>query len=126
MQILIGRLTADATCNQLQDGRRVTNFSIALNSYFKKGGELKKITTYVNCSFWLNNNLTGSLKKSTLVELEGSISVNVYHDHQGEVKANLKFHVNQIRFPGKPELTSKSTAQETHAHNEKSHEDLPF
>ena len=109
MQILIGRLTADAKINQLKDGRAVTNFSIALNSTFKtKEGELKKTTTYVNCAYWINSNLAKSLTKSTLVELEGSISINLYFNSQREAKATLNLHVNQIRFPGNPHLNSKS------------------
>ena len=128
MQILIGRLTADAKINQLKDGRAVTNFSIALNSSFKaRNGELKKNTTYVSCSYWLNSNLATSLTKSTLVELEGSISINFYFNHQGEAMATLKFHVNQIKFPGNPELTGKSRLTKKYSVNEKkSEEDLPF
>ncbi|MBE7172859.1 MAG: single-stranded DNA-binding protein [Williamsia sp.] len=120
MQILIGRLTADAKINQLKDGRAVTNFSIALSSSFKaRNGELKKNTTYVSCSYWLNSNLANSLTKSTLVELEGSISINLYLNHQGEAMATLKFHVNQIKFPGNPELTHKSTSLEKYPVNGK-------
>ena len=128
MQILIGRLTADAKINQLKDGRAVTNFSIALNSSFKaKNGELNKNTTYVSCSYWLNSSLAKSLTKSTLVELEGSISINLYLNHQGEAMATLKFHVNQVKFPGNPELTGKSISTKKYPVNEKrSEEDLPF
>lgn len=128
MQILIGRLTADAKVNQLKDGRAVTNFSIALNSSFKtKEGELKKTTTYVNCAYWINSNLAKSLTRSTLVELEGSISINLYTNIQGEAKATLNFHVNQIRFPGNPHLASESTSKEKYPVNVKGgEEDLPF
>lgn len=128
MQILIGRLTADAKVNPLKNGKAVTNFSIALNNTFKtKERELKKITTYVNCAYWINSNLTKSLTKSTLVELEGSISINLFTNSQGAAKATLNFHVNQIRFPGNPLLNGKSTSKEQCTENaEQSKKDLHF
>jgi single-strand DNA-binding protein len=50
---LFGRLTANATVNEIKDGRKVINFSIAINDGYKpKGTEVfKKITTFVNCSY---------------------------------------------------------------------------
>lgn len=128
MQILIGRLTADAKVNQLTDGRAVTNFSIALNSSFKtKEGELKKNTTYVNCSYWINSSLAKVLTKSTLVELEGSIGINQYTDRSGTAKANLTFHVNQVRFPGNPDLGKVASPKVKPQENGTvSTEDLPF
>ena len=128
MQILIGRLTADAKVNQLKDGRAVTNFSIALNCSFKtREGELKRNTTYVSCSYWINNNLAQTLLKSTLVELEGAIGINLFVGRRGEAKATLTFHVNQIRFPGNPHLPVKQVPVTKHIENEEPPtENLPF
>ena len=128
MQILIGRLTANAKVNPLKDGRQVTNFSIALNSSFKtKEGELKKNTTYVSCSYWINSSLAKALTKSTLVELEGSIGVNIYTDRRGEVKVTLTFHVNQIKFPGNPDLVKElSNNVKQPVNGQLKADDLPF
>ena len=128
MQILIARLTADSKVNLLKDGRQVTNFSIALNSSFKtKEGELKKTTTYVSCAYWINSNIAKILTKGTLVELGGSIGVNIYTDRRGEAKFTLTFHVNQIKFPGHPDahkIIPVSVQQP--ADQEPIVEDLPF
>lgn len=48
---IVGRITKDAVVNSLKDGRKVVNFSIAINeSYKPKGGERTKVTSYCNCS----------------------------------------------------------------------------
>ena len=101
---IIGRLTADAKVNELQDGRKVVNFSIATNDNYKAkdSTEVKKVTTYFNCSYWISSNIAKVLTKGMLVELNGRISVNTYVNSQGETKASLSFHVNNIKLHGKP------------------------
>ena len=102
MEILIGRLTADAKISTTKDEKKVVNFSIAINdSYKSKGsGEVKKITTYVNCSYWLSTGIAEFLKKAALVELCGRIGVSVWKDMQGEPKGSLTFHVTNIKLYG--------------------------
>jgi len=53
---LVGRITKDAVVRQLKDEKKVVNFSIAVNDYYKQKGsaEGQKLTTYVNCSYWIS------------------------------------------------------------------------
>ncbi|WP_369331520.1 single-stranded DNA-binding protein [Danxiaibacter flavus] len=50
---MFGRLTADATVKTIKDERQVVNFSIAINDNVKAWdtGEIRKLVTYVNCSY---------------------------------------------------------------------------
>jgi len=98
--VIIGRLTKDAVVNQLKDERKVVNFDIAVNDYYKpKGREMGiKVVNYFNCSYWINPAIAERLTKGTLVELFGRIGVNVYTNMQGEAKATLTFHVNNIKI----------------------------
>src|SRR5436189_4682026 len=110
---IIGRLTADAKVNELKDGRKVVNFSIAVNEHYKvKGSEIKKFATYFNCSYWLSDRIAKALTKGTLVELYGRVNVSTYTTSAGEVKASLNFHVNNIKLHGKP-ATDKPLSGET-------------
>lgn len=104
-----GRLTADAKVSDLKDGRKVVNFSIAINdSYKPKGSEVAtKVTTYVNCSYWINPGIAAYLTKGTLVELYGRISLNAWKNAEGEAKASLNFHVNNIKLHGKGNAVAK-------------------
>ena len=128
---ITGRITKDAVVNKLKDGRQVTSFTVAINDYYKpkNSTEGRKITTYVNCSYWISSNTAGRLTKGTLAELAGRIGVNAYNNLQGEAKASLTFHVNSIK------LHSNSKSDSISDFNSKSKtadeitepsEDLPF
>ena len=124
---LVGRLTADAKVSTLKDERKVVNFSIAINdSYKPKGNEMvTKITTFVNCSYWINPAIAEHLTKSTLVELSGRIGVNAWTNAEGEAKASLTFHVNNIKLHGKGNAASKESVPAASEIKEPI-EDLPF
>jgi len=100
---IIGRVTADAKTSELKDGRKVVNFSIAINDRYKpKGSEvMTKITTYVNCAYWINASIVTHLTKGSLVELYGRMGVNTWTNTEGEAKGSLTFHVNNIKLHGK-------------------------
>lgn len=98
--LVTGRITADATVKQLKDERSVVNFSVAVNDWYKpKGSEQAvKVVTFFNCSYWVNIRIAERLKKSSLVELYGRVSVNVFTNLQGEAKGSLNLHVNNIKI----------------------------
>jgi single-strand DNA-binding protein len=101
MQLLIGRLTENASVKTLPDDRQVVNFSIAMNhSFTPKGGEKRKVTTYAQCSYWMGTGIAAYLTKGTLVEVAGFISVDAYTSLQGDAKGVLKFHCNAIQLHG--------------------------
>jgi single-strand DNA-binding protein len=102
MQI-IGRVTADATVSETKAGKKVVNFSIAINDTYKTkdSTEVQKIVTYVNCAYWINPGIAPCLTKGTLVECAGRIGANAWTNKEGEVKASLTFHVNTIKLHGR-------------------------
>jgi single-strand DNA-binding protein len=65
-----------------------------------------------------------------LVELYGRIGVNAYKDMEGEPKAALTFHVNNIKLHGgsKQEVTQTNTVAPVSANGttEQNNDDLPF
>ena len=127
---LVGRITKNAVVNQLKDERKVVNFSIAVNDYYKpKNGEPVKVVTYVNCSYWISEKIAERLTKATLVEINGRIFVNAYKGAGGEAKASLNCHVNSIKIHsfGKQELAAANTQNsEAISNREEVREDLPF
>lgn len=124
---LTGRITADAKVSALKDERKVVNFSVAVNdSYKPKGsGVATKVTTYFNCSYWINPAIAEHLTKGTLVELYGRISVSAWTNAEGEAKASLNFHVNNIKLHGKGNAMTKEGIPEATEVTEPI-EDLPF
>ena len=126
---ITARLTEDAKVKTLTDERQVVNFNVAINDSYKPkdNSEVKKVTTYIQCSYWKNAAIAQYLTKGTLVELYGRIGVNAYVDMQGEAKAVLKFYVNSIKLHGRSK-PGKPTAAIPNSVNEitKPLEDLPF
>jgi len=125
---LVGRITKDAVVTQLKDERKVVNFSIAVNDFYKpKNGEGVKITTYVNCSYWISEKIAEKLTKATLVEINGRIFVNAYKGADGEAKASLNCHVNTIKIHsfGKKETAVISEENSENTSKEVT-DDLPF
>jgi single-strand DNA-binding protein len=128
---IIGRVTADATVSETKAGKKVVNFSIAINDTYKTKGsnEVTKVTTYANCSYWINAGIAAYLTKGSLVECAGRIGVNAWTGEDGDAKASLTFHVNSIKLHGssrstnsgatKPVMTAPSALADTS-------EDLPF
>ena len=123
--VLIGRLTKDAVVAQLKDDRKVVNFTLAINDYYKPKNSDKAviITTFVQCAYWINPKIAEWLKKGSLIEIMGRLSVNAYTDMQGEAKGTLNCHVDSIKIHQqtktkmvKPESSKKAEAET----------DLPF
>ncbi len=132
MQVLTGRITANAKVSTLKNDRKVINFYIAINdSYKTKGSEaVTKIVTYFNCSYWRNEIIAQYLLKGTIVELCGRISVTAWVNNDGEPKAGLNFHTTEIKLLGKSnphETNAKEIVQPTANNGEPEiKDDLPF
>jgi single-strand DNA-binding protein len=120
---ITGRLTQDATVNTVKDGRKVVRFAIAINDSYKPRGseEWKKLTTYVNCSYWMREGIARYLTKGTLVEVQGRISVSAWTNSKGEAKGSLDFHVNSIKLHGKSSSVAAAPVDATEPEG-----DLPF
>lgn len=125
-----GRITKDAVTAKVLNDREVVNFSIAINdSYRPKGSdELKKIITYIDCSYWMGSKMAQWLKKGTVVELFGRIGLNVYNNAEGKALGSLTFHTSNIKilvFP-KTENTAEVPASQKKNTDQDTPDDLPF
>jgi single-strand DNA-binding protein len=115
---ITGRLTADAVVRTVSGDRKVTGFSIAINDTYRSGGEQKKVTTFIDCSYWLNTGIAEYLKKGGWVQLYGRIGVNAYLSASGEAKASLTFHTSEIKLLGSPQRSESSSLAYEHTQQE--------
>ena len=123
---LTGRVTADAKVTETKNGKKVTNFSIAINDRYKtKEGELKEVATFVNCACWLNTGIAPYLTKGVLVEVAGRIGVNAWVNAAGEPKGALTFQVSKIKLHGKSNAAEKQITPAAAVVTEPA-DDLPF
>lgn len=113
---ITGRKTTDATVHKVNKEKEVVNFSIAINDNYKPKGssDVKEVTSFINCSYWLNSKTAQFLQKRTLVQLFGRIGINVYSNTEGKSCGSLTFHTNNIKilvFAKRTELSeNKGTA----------------
>jgi single-strand DNA-binding protein len=107
---ITGRLTANAEVRNVKGDKKVTGFTIAMNRTYKKGDEKKTITTYVDCSYWINSGVAEYLKKGTLVQLYGDMDVNAWIDKDGAARGRLTFHTQTIKILAKAGNTATEAA----------------
>ncbi len=99
MEILVGRLTANAKIESVSDDKQVVHFTIAINENYKsKSG--KRPVKFVDCSYWKNTTIQSFLRKGDIVELYGSITARAWVGQQGEAQAALNCRVNNIVMHG--------------------------
>jgi single-strand DNA-binding protein len=122
--VLIGRLTKDAVVAQLKDERKVVNFTVAVNDYYKPKNSYKgvTVTTFVHCAYWISPAIAVWLKKGNLIEITGRLTINAYKDIQGEAKGSLNCYLDSIKIHQqfKSDATAESQKKEPII------DDLPF
>lgn len=126
---ITGRIVKDASVFKVKENREVVNFSIAISDSYKPKGstEVKKIVTYIDCSYWRSAGLVQWLKKGTLVQLFGRIGLNVYIGNDARAHGSLTFHTSDIKILV---FAQGETAKAIHAPKQQKEsdnpDDLPF
>lgn len=124
---IIGRLTANAQVTEIKDGRKVVNFNVAVNDYYKtKAGEARTVTAFYRCAYWISPHVVRLLTKGTLVSLYGRAGVDAYIGKDGEPKAALKFHTSNIKILSSQREQEKMKNLEPEMQEAGSSDDLPF
>ncbi len=74
--ILVGRLTKDPEIRELQDGRNVTDITLAVQRPFKNAQTLEYDTDFIKCTLWdsLALNTCEYCKKGTTIGVKGRVS----------------------------------------------------
>lgn len=113
--LFTGRLTADAEVKELKNDKKVTNFTVALNTKFKtKAGEKKEKTAFIDCAYWVNPGLALYLTKGAIVEVNGWVEAEAYLSNKDQTaKSRLVCSVDKIKL-----FSSVATATQTEAQPE--------
>ncbi|QEM06436.1 single-stranded DNA-binding protein [Mucilaginibacter rubeus] len=121
--LFTGRLTADAEVKELKNDKKVTNFTVALNTKFKtKAGDKKEKSVFVDCSYWVNPGLAIYLTKGAIVEINGWVEAEAYLSNKDQTaKSRLVCSVDKIKL-----FSSLSSAPRTEAEPEKVENNPPY
>jgi len=112
---LLGHLTRDADLRYTNNGKGVTNFTVAVNRDFGDGAD------FIKCTAWNRGNYelakyTGEYQKGDLVFVAGSLRQENWEDKNGNKRTSFKVNVDKAynfsRKPEKNEINNKGEDDE--------------
>ena len=117
---IIGRLVRDPETKELEDGKRVSNITVAVQrSYKNENGEYE--ADFIDCTLWnaIADKTTEYCKKGDLVGIKGRLQTNNYENEQGEKKKITEVIAEKLTF-----LSSNREILEKEGVNKAEEEDL--
>ena len=97
---LIGYLGKDPEARFTPTGKQVVKFSVAVSNRWKKDGEMREHTEWVNIEAWggLAETCNEYLRKGSLVFMEGRIKTDKYQDDSNVTRYFTKVVINQMQM----------------------------
>lgn len=96
---LQGRLTADPEVSTTRNGKKVANFSIAVERPFK-GQDGNRKTDFLKCEAWGKNAETVErfFKKGSMILVVGAVYQDSYTDNNGNRREKVWINVDEVHF----------------------------
>jgi len=114
---LMGRLGQDPDARFTPTGKQVVKFSLAVSNRWKKDGEVKENTEWVNIEAWgrLAEVCNEYLRKGSLVYIEGRLKTDKYVDDSGENRYFAKVVIQQMQMLDRKADEDKAIIEEAPA-----------
>ena len=96
---IIGRLVRDPELKELEDGKKVSNITVAVQrSYKNENGEYE--ADFIDCTLWngIADRTTEYCKKGDLVGVKGRLQTNTYENEDGEKKKITEVIAEKLTF----------------------------
>lgn len=117
---LVGRLVAEPEFKELEDGKKVSNMTLAVpRSYKNENGEYE--ADFVDCVLWNNvaQNTAEYCHKGDLLGVRGRIQTNTFETENGEKKKITQVIAERVAF-----LTNKQNVLDEVQNDKTEEEDL--
>lgn len=117
---IIGRLVRDPELKKLEDGKKVSNITVAVQrSYKNENGEYE--ADFIDCTLWngIADRTTEYCKKGDLVGVKGRLQTNTYENEDGEKKKITEVIAEKLTF-----LSSNKEILEKESNNKTEEQDL--
>ena len=122
--MLIGNVGKEPDVRSLDHDRKVANFSLATNEFYRdQRGEKQQQTEWHNIVVWnkLAEVVERYVKKGDRVYVEGKIRTRSYENKEGEKKYTTEILVNNLNMlggnSGQSRESQSGNGQETHSGN---------
>ena len=94
----IGFLAKDAVINSHNENK-VINFTVAVNEQYKKDGEKREKTTFIDCAYWTDKTgIVPHLLKGTMVHIQGSPESKLVEPPEGKPYAKLSLKISSVNL----------------------------
>ena len=97
--VIVGRITKTPEVKELEDGKKVSNITIAVpRSYKNENGEYD--TDFVDCELWgpIAENTAEYCKKGDIVGVKGRVKTEFYEDKDGDKKKSTSIVAEKVTF----------------------------
>lgn len=96
--VMVGRLASDPTLKELEDGKKVSNITLAVPRTYKNA-EGEYDTDFVDCSLWnlIASNAAEFCQKGDLVGIKGRIQTDNY-EVDGETRKRMSVVAEKVTF----------------------------
>ena len=111
--VLVGRLTSNLEAKELEDGKKVTNMTLAIPRSFKNAdGEYE--TDFVECTLWNNiaENTAEYCKTGDIIGVKGRLQTRMIDNADGTKHKKVEMIAEKVTF-----LSSGSKRQEEKMEN---------
>ena len=97
--VLVGRLVSDPEVKTLEDGKSVSNITLAIpRSYKNENGEYE--TDFIDCTLWkgVAENTAEYCHKGDIIRVKGRIQRSNYETEDGEKRKSTQIVAEKITF----------------------------
>ncbi len=117
---LIGNLGKDPDARFTPTGKQVVKFSLAVSNRWKKDGEVKEYTEWVNIEAWgrLAEICNEYLRKGSLVYIEGRLKTDKYQDDSDVTRYFTKVVIQSMQMLDRKADVDKAMIEEAPAEYE--------
>ena len=98
--VLVGRLTKDPEVRELEDGKKVSSITLAVQRTYKNEEGVYE-ADFINIDQWngIAQNTSEYCKKGDIIGVKGSIKTNSYEDKEtGENKFRMSIQADKVTF----------------------------
>lgn len=97
--VLVGRLVKDPEVKELEDGKKVSNITLAVPRSYKNVEGIYE-TDFINCNLWngIASNTAEFCKKGDVVGVKGRIEVDSYEKDDGSKAYKSSVIAERVTF----------------------------
>lgn len=105
--VLVGRITREPEVKELDDGKKVSNITLAVSRSYKNEEGIYE-TDFIDCTLWnsIATNMFEYCKKGDVVGVRGSLRTDNY-EKDGKLMSKLNLIAERITFLSSKERSEK-------------------